>query len=227
MITISDISRQHKISYKHLLNVCAMRYEDYLLDSKMRFFLKNFNPKQGEIVLDVGCFIGVLTFRLAKKYPNVTFVGIDTNKTFIDFAKEMYYLPNLSFFQYDVDQYPITWTNEINHIIFLETIEHVDNPSEFLRLFHALLKHDAMLYLSTPSALGITNILYNLKHQKLSFIDSEEQNTGSEKDHLYVWDKITLYRLLFRNGFRHYKHFISRKLNIFRGQSICLIVKKQ
>jgi len=48
-------------------------------------------------ILDVGCGGGQAAYRLAKRYPGASVVAIDMNPDAIDFAKEHYQLPNLTF----------------------------------------------------------------------------------------------------------------------------------
>jgi hypothetical protein len=62
--TISQLIKQvvdrHNVSADIIKSSIKISYEDYLKDSKMRFFFKNFHPKKGDVVLDVLILADVL-----------------------------------------------------------------------------------------------------------------------------------------------------------------------
>ncbi|HEX9007754.1 MAG TPA: class I SAM-dependent methyltransferase [Patescibacteria group bacterium] len=49
--------------------------------------IAKFIPKSTKSVLDIGCADGTVTLALADLFPDISFVGIDFNKEFIDIAK--------------------------------------------------------------------------------------------------------------------------------------------
>jgi len=223
---VRRVSLEHHIPEEDIRKILYETYEDSIKDSKLRFFLKNFNPKKGDVILDVGCFVGTHINILSKKYPECKFIGYDISQEYINLAKTAHGSQNASFVCDDVLKTKKLESNSIDHIFFFEVLEHVDCPRSFIELFHRLLKKDGRLYLSTPSALGITNVMLNIRNRSLKYIETEPRNTGTEKDHIYIWDKLTLFRLLNRCGFNHEKLFVSRKYSLFSGQSLCFIVKK-
>ena len=173
----------------------------------------------------MGCFIGAYLHVMSKEYPKCTFIGYDTTKEYIDLANEVHGSKNCKFIHQDIFKTNIK-PGSVDYILFFEVLEHVDNPKEFISLFYKLLKKDGKLFISTPSAMGITNILLNIKNRSLKYIETEERGTGTEKDHIYIWDKLTLFRLLNRCDFKYDSMYVTDKFSIRGGQSLCFIVKK-
>jgi 2-polyprenyl-3-methyl-5-hydroxy-6-metoxy-1,4-benzoquinol methylase len=225
---IQKVAKKHSVSLSYIQKSLQPDYKQQLLkDSKIKFFIKNFCPNKNDAVLDVGCFIGFQVNILSKKYPDVQFSGCDIIPEFIDLAKHEFTSTNCKFYCEDVLTSKRPKPSSLDHIFFFEVLEHVDSPKVFLDKFNQLLKKGGKLYLSTPSALGITNVLLNIKNRSLAYIPLEKRNTGTEKDHIYVWDKLTLMRLLDRSGFKLVKWYTSRKFSIREGQSLCFIVEKK
>jgi 2-polyprenyl-3-methyl-5-hydroxy-6-metoxy-1,4-benzoquinol methylase len=221
-----DAARKHGVTSEYLKEQIDIDYSDMLADDKMNFFFTNFNPKRHDRILDVGCCFGTHIGLLSQKYRDRTFVGSDIEHSYIDVAKKLFKSSNCTFKCTDILNSDEFKPNTFDHIFFFEVIEHVDCPAAFIKRFYSLLKKGGRLYVSTPAALGITNILFNLKHRSLGFIEKQPQGTGTEKDHIYIWDKLTLFRLMHRNGFKLHKFKTSRKLSIAGGQSLCFIVQK-
>ena len=92
--------------------------------------------------------------------------------------------------------------------MFLETIEHVENPALFLKEFHRILNPNGFLILSTPNATSLKNLFYAMSYRKeekqkkiVKEIVVEPKKTGTQLEHIYNWDFPVLARLLDRCGF--------------------------
>ena len=169
---------------------------------------------EGKDILDVGCASGVLTKMIAQKGFKVH--GIDVLETSIEIAREFNSTPNASFEVRDILKQPFP-ENSFDCITFLETIEHVENPSSYLREFHRILRPGGCVILSTPNATSLKNILYALSYRRrekrnkvAKEITSEPRNIGTQLEHIYNWDFPTLIRLLDRCGFEHVDHAFAR-----------------
>lgn len=165
---------------------------------------------EGDVVLDVGCGEGGFAYHIAPRVSRV--VAIDVLETSIEIARDFYSLPNIDFIAGDLFQIKFP-NSSFDCVLFLETIEHVENPVLFLKEFHRLLKPGGFLIISTPNALHYANIIYNLylyfsrlTRIMVTNINEEEHNTGTQLDHIYNWDFTTLYRLLNRSGFTYVDH---------------------
>src|SRR5215813_7703276 len=84
-------------------------------------------------VLDFGCGTGTqLTWPLAKSFPQVSFLGIDSDQTTIDWARKQPVLANLSYAVQDDGGSE----QRFDMIIASEVLEHVESPDQLLRQFH-------------------------------------------------------------------------------------------
>ena len=52
-------------------------------------FVEKYENLNNKFILDVGCGAGANTIYLAKKFPRSTIIGIDQNKSAINFAKQI------------------------------------------------------------------------------------------------------------------------------------------
>ena len=107
-----------------------------------------FQPKR---VLDVGCGTGAnLTAPLAQRFPETSFVGIDSDPASIAYANRENPASNAEYFV----EASFGDTETFDLVIASEVIEHVEHPDAFL---HALRRHLApggKLVLTLPNGLG-------------------------------------------------------------------------
>src|SRR3989338_3113018 len=221
-LTEEELKGHYNTSFDQLL---ALSKQTLINKRRQEFLLREDILSGRKKILDVGCYIGLISRFIAEKYPRSEVVGIDVVKEFIEAANVLSKSPNTSFIHGNILTAKIK--EKFDVIIFLETIEHVDNPIGMIRHFHKLLNKGGTLIISTPDCTGITNVLRNIKHKSLEFIKHEKQNSGTEADHLYCWDKITLTRLLNRNGFELVDFFVSQKYNPCVYQSLVMVSKKR
>ena len=160
---------------------------------------------EGNEILDVGCNDGTISRCLAERGYTVT--GIDVLQSMIEIAKEFNQVSGTVFEVRDFLKDPFP-PQSFDCIIILETIEHVLDPTLYLREFHRILRSNGKLIISTPNATSLKNLLYALSYRKKSKqkklvkdISSEPRATGTQLEHVYNWDLPTLVRLLNRNGF--------------------------
>jgi 2-polyprenyl-3-methyl-5-hydroxy-6-metoxy-1,4-benzoquinol methylase len=169
---------------------------------------------EGEKILDVGCAGGGLSKMLADL--GFTVYAIDVLEESIEVAKEFANSPKITYETRDVLKQPFP-EESFDGITFLETIEHVENPAQFFREFHRILKTNGDLIVSTPNATSIKNLLYALSYRKkdkqkqlIKEISEEPLGTGTHIEHIYNWDFQTLVRLLDRCGFDVIEHSFAR-----------------
>ena len=89
--------------------------------------------KDGSIVLDVGCGIGIVSLNVAKKLTKSSIIGIDINKNNIFIANELLdktKLKNVKFIYGDINN-----QKDINaeYVILSNILEHIENRTKFLR----------------------------------------------------------------------------------------------
>lgn len=169
---------------------------------------------EGEKILDVGCAGGGISKALANL--GFTVHAIDILDESIKVANEFANSPKITYETRDVLKEPFP-DESFDGITFLETIEHVENPAQFFKEFHRILKIGGHLIVSTPNATSIKNLLYALSYRKkdkqkqlIKEIANETLGTGTHIEHIFNWDFQTLVRLLDRCGFDVVEHSFAR-----------------
>lgn len=99
-------------------------------------------------VLDIGCGTGnQLTKPLAERFPEVSFLGVDSDEQTIAFAQDKNVLPNLRFATEISGQFDL--------VIASEVLEHVEDPVDFLRsLRERLADSSGWVLMTTPNGFG-------------------------------------------------------------------------
>lgn len=170
---------------------------------------KSLQLVEGDRILDIGCGIGIIAHLLAEKHKEV--VGIDLLPESIKIAKAKCASQNITFEVGDVMKLRYK-DNSFDCVVFLEVIEHVENPMKALSEIWRVLRPGGYLVLSTPNGASYIRFIYGLlpdMKRRLQLIKNEPRNTGTEKDHIYSWDVYTLSRLLDRCGFEYVGHAFS------------------
>ena len=103
----------------------------------------------GARVIDMACGEGYGSAVLAGRAASV--VGVDANPEAHEHARLRYRLPNLRFERALIDSF----RDEADAIVFLQTIEHVEQPGRVLEHFSASLSAGGTVYISTPNVLTL------------------------------------------------------------------------
>ena len=103
----------------------------------------------GKRVVDMACGEGYGSEVLARGAASV--VGVDANPEAHEHARLRYARQNLRFERDLVE----TFREECDAVVFLQTIEHVQNPGEILEHFKSMLAPGGVAYVSTPNLLTL------------------------------------------------------------------------
>ena len=104
---------------------------------------------RGLDVVDLACGEGYGTDVLATKATRVT--GVDANPEAHDHARLKYTRPGVRFVRDLVESYH----EPCDAVVFLQTIEHVQNPGEILDHLRSMLRPGGTAYVSTPNVLTL------------------------------------------------------------------------
>jgi 2-polyprenyl-3-methyl-5-hydroxy-6-metoxy-1,4-benzoquinol methylase len=100
-------------------------------------------------VVDMACGEGYGADVLARRAARVT--GVDANPDAHEHAHLRYARPGVRFARDLVE----SWAEPCDAVVFLQTIEHVRNPTEVLDHFRSMLRPGGTAYVSTPNVLTL------------------------------------------------------------------------
>ena len=104
---------------------------------------------RGLDVVDLACGEGYGTDVLARSATRVT--GVDANPEAHEHARLKYTRPGVRFVRHLVE----TFDEPCDAVVFLQTIEHVQNPGEILDHLRSMLRPGGTAYVSTPNVLTL------------------------------------------------------------------------
>ncbi|MDM1352352.1 methyltransferase domain-containing protein [Myroides marinus] len=90
-----------------------------------------FEPKQGNILVDVGMASGTSTTILAQLFPQLDIIGVDINPKMVDIANETYQLPNLSFREDDGEKLSTFKENTVSGFFNCSAIHHITSYNDY------------------------------------------------------------------------------------------------
>jgi SAM-dependent methyltransferase len=103
----------------------------------------------GRRVVDLACGEGYGSAVLARTAARV--VGVDANPEAFEHARAKYTAANLTFERNMVE----LWTGDVDCVVFLQTIEHVQDPDGLLGHVRDLIGPAGVAYVSTPNVLTL------------------------------------------------------------------------
>jgi len=103
----------------------------------------------GRRVVDLACGEGYGSAVLARHAASV--VGVDANPEAFAHARARYAGGNVAFERDMIE----TWTGAVDCVVFLQTIEHVQDPDAVLARLRDLVGPGGVLYVSTPNVLTL------------------------------------------------------------------------
>jgi SAM-dependent methyltransferase len=128
----------------------------YGINKRFSFVEKTIIRINPATLLDVGCGAGTyLTFPIAKRFPAVRVVGVDSDYPSISFAQRNYPLSNLEFKLFDI----LGEHEKFDLIIASEVIEHVEDPLKFLVNLKSRLNPGGVLIVTLPNGYGPFEIM--------------------------------------------------------------------
>jgi 2-polyprenyl-3-methyl-5-hydroxy-6-metoxy-1,4-benzoquinol methylase len=104
---------------------------------------------RGLEVVDMACGEGYGTDVLASRAARVT--GVDANPEAYEHARLKYTRPGVRFVRDLVESY----SEPCDAVVFLQTIEHLQDPGAVLERFRSLLRPGGVAYVSTPNVLTL------------------------------------------------------------------------
>jgi SAM-dependent methyltransferase len=105
----------------------------------------------GARVVDMACGEGYGAAILAETAAEV--IGVDANPEAFEHARLRYRAPNLAFERALIEEFDRG--APVDAIVFLQTVEHVEEPQRLLERFRSLLAPGGVMYVTTPNRLTL------------------------------------------------------------------------
>ena len=146
---LSDLIRLRDDLYKRIDHL-AIAYDDgvhakHRLMAYHDFFVERLEPS--DRVLDIGCGKGELAHDIVERAGS-TVVGIDSNPVYLDFARQRFSHPRLTFVEADALEY--LPEERFDAVILSNVLEHIEHRPELLRRVVELV-HPRRVLLRVPA----------------------------------------------------------------------------
>ena len=150
---LKDNFKDHYAQYYEYEKDRGVKYGPEQLDGNNRFeTVSGIIEMVSGRVLDYGCAHGHYTINLAKRFPNIHFVGVDINQRNINTAKKWAKDDDVKNVSFICSSYPDYFPDEtlFDAVIAAEVLEHVGDVNEALRNLHSYLKPNGLMIWTTP-----------------------------------------------------------------------------
>lgn len=126
--------------------------DSYGLAKRLEFLIAEIERRKPSRVLDFGCGTGTnLTLPLAERFPQIRFIGVDSDAASIAHARNTYTIQNAKFRVYPQE---FSFEERFDLIVASEVLEHVEEPDVFLSRLRACLARDGALLVTIPNGYG-------------------------------------------------------------------------
>ena len=166
----------------------------------------------GKNFVDIGCWTGGL-LRLLRDEGANHLIGLDIPGSWLSYARKS--VPEATFYEItSISEFPSDLDGKFDHVMFLETIEHIPRKSEAsaLNRISKLLNPNGMLILSTPAA-GIAQLLdpawylVGHRHYRLHKLESLINGADMEIMEVRYWgDFVTMINVILMYVWKHLFH---------------------
>jgi 2-polyprenyl-3-methyl-5-hydroxy-6-metoxy-1,4-benzoquinol methylase len=177
-----------------------------ILKEAEKYAIRELTNHKERTIVEIGCGKGVILLRLAKKFKDNTFIGIDINKTELKIANSMKKkekIKNVHFYHANIFNYN---HNPFDIVISIEVLEHIKDVDAFLGKINNLLKIDGTLILSTPNKSNYPRILFdkiitNKSNEMKKHLKIPDQKKELVEGHISVQESKELKMRLINTGF--------------------------
>ncbi|MBW4693769.1 MAG: methyltransferase domain-containing protein [Lyngbya sp. HA4199-MV5] len=146
---------------------------------------------QGKRVLDISCGSGYGSRYLALQGAEQV-VGVDVDERSIQFASKFYQHPSVSFIQSDAHYVRSLEDASFDVIVSFETIEHLQNPRQFLLELRRLLKPGGQLFISCPNDYRVSPGLSEFHLHKFRFTEFRDLYLSIFNEGIFVGQHLTV-----------------------------------
>jgi len=128
----------------------APEIEQIRKDHRKRYYFAAEHVKDGDKILDFACGIGYGSKIILNKTENVKITACDIDENALKYGNTFYSSKNICYQQNNANQ-PTLKENSYNLAVSFETIEHLENPKNFIEALYKSLKCNGKLICSVPN----------------------------------------------------------------------------
>ena len=137
-----------KKKFHHIMNLNKTKSDNYF---RVRRIIKNLNSNKNNFkICDVGSGLGFFPYLINKKIKCELNL-IETDKNNLDFLKQ--YLKFKNVFK-NTDFFKKNSKKKYDLITFNKILEHIENPTNYLKKFSKKIKEDGIIYIEVPDNLA-------------------------------------------------------------------------
>jgi len=162
----------------------------YRQDLRARLAIDFFKPASEELILDLGCGVGIFTVRLAK--ANCKVLGIDITPASIEYAKKIYSADNISYEVGSAYELPLE-DNSVNYVTGNAVLHHFDLEEALPEIFRVLTPGGKLIFFE-PNMLNPQIFI----EKNIKIVGKILQNTQDET----AFYKNNIKNCLLENGFK-------------------------
>ena len=181
----AEVKRRYDINHGKDYLLYELNNEDTFLELELLALGDvDFDGLKPGSILDIGCATGTLLAKLRDKGWESLGVEISIPQAEYGRQKRNLDIRNLPLEEnsFPDDHFDVVYASHL--------IEHLNNPSSFVREVYRILKPGGHFFVTTPNIAGFQARLFKNRWRSAIF------------DHLYLFSKTTLTRLLGENGFK-------------------------
>lgn len=163
---------------------------DYYISDRciywLQFLLKYVEP--GRSVIEIGCGLGQFPYIL--KNAGYNQIAFELSREICDLVKEKL---DIKIVNSNIGKYK----HKSDCIIMMDLLEHIENPITFFEDINHHIKDNGILCIQTPCYDS------NLTYDKMMSLKPEFKFLMQEKEHIYLYSKKSIVKLLNKNGFSY------------------------
>lgn len=134
--------------------------------------IQHWTPHPPKCVVEIGCGLGAMAYRMAERWPDARITGADISPRSIQYAQQLFQLPNLAYSNAPIDDLGLTAQCDL--VVLVDVFEHIARAdrSAFLRSIASLLAEHSRLVLTFPTP-AYQRILRDHSPEKLQPVDED------------------------------------------------------
>ncbi len=146
--------------------------------------LKNWDAPENPVILDAGSGFGQYTYRIARTFPTALVKAVDVKEEQVLDCNQFFLKVNLNnrviFEKADLTKF--VEPEQFDLILSVDVMEHIEEDVQVFRNFHASMKDNGMLLISTPSDQGGSDSHDHEADEVHGFIDEHVRDGYNRED---------------------------------------------